>query len=400
MKQLSNVLVIWIALAPFAALAGKEECMSAFAAKDYGRAFQECQGPAREGDVSSQHAMAKMYFQGAGVKQNFALAAEWTRKVAEQGDTAAQCVLGSMYAEGHGVTRNQAEAVIWYRRAAEGGEPSCQIEMSKLASEAKNPAEAFDWRLRAAKQGYAPAQLYVGLSYLIGESVEKNSPEGEQWIRRAAVAGDPDAQYFLGTMLVDGTYGKQDPQEGELWLRRSAAQGYAKAKEVLAKRGVQEPPMAGQPRKLTCEDGRSLKNTYTPLDLYSVMPDCMAKKLYQEAGDIYALAGVYGYFDRLRVRDRSAHQAVSVLAMTFGAKLTEEFREYLKTITNGEGLIQLCGKIRKIGMPDYFPHYMVSHGLGSHQAALKGEAPAHPLYDTNPVEIWNHALDKYLHCPS
>ncbi len=182
-------------------------------------------------------------------------------------------------------------------------------------------------------------------------------------------------------------------------LRLAADQGNAQAKVALEKIAARSKAQT-QPVKLVCEDGRDLKSTYTPLDLYPVMPDCMAKKLYQEAGDIYALAGVYGYFDRLRVRDRSAHEAVSVLAMTFGAKLTDDFREYLKSITTGEGLTQLCGRIRTIGMPDYFPHYMVSHGLGSHRAALKGEVASQPLHDTNPVEIWNHALDKYFHCPN
>lgn len=399
MKRLFRILLIWVATSSLEASAGKDECLSAFNAKDYELALQECQEPARNGEIWSQSTMAKLFYLGLGVTQDYQQAAHWFRLAAEQGGKSSQYFLGSMYFNGHGVATDRAEAIKWYLRSAEQGEILAQTELARLAGEEKNPVESFKWSLMAARQGVVDSQLIVGLSYLAGDGVEQNFQEGEQWMRRAAEAGNADARFMLGALLVDGDYVKQDQQEGLQWLRLAADQGNAQAKVALEKIAA-AAPAANSPTKLSCEDGRNLKSTYTPLDLYPVMPDCMAKKLYQEAGDIYALAGVYGYFDRLRVRDKSAHQAASILAMTFGAKLPEDFREHLKSITMGEGLIQLCERVKKIGMPDYFPHYMVSHGVKSLQSSLTGTLPPSPLHEVNPLELWNHALDKYLHCPA
>lgn len=399
MKRLFRFLLIWVAASSLEASAGKDECLSAFNAKDYGLALRECQEPARNGEIWSQSTMAKLSYLGLGVAQDYQQAAHWFRLAAEQGGKSSQYFLGTMYFKGQGVVADRAEALKWYRRSAEQGEVLAQTELARLASEEKNPVESFKWSLLAAKQGDVYSQLSVGLSYLAGDGVEKNFQEGGQWMRQAAEAGNADARFMLGVFLFDGEYVKQDQQEGVKWLRLAADQGNAQAKAALEKI-VAAGPVPNKPAKLSCEDGRNLKNTYTPLDLYPVMPDCMAKKLYQEAGDIYALAGVYGYFDKLRVRDRSAHQAVSILAMTFGAKLPEDFREHLKSITMGEGLIQLCERVKKVGMPDYFPHYMVSHGIKSLRSSLAGTQQPSPLHENNPLELWNHALDKYLHCPA
>src|SRR5262245_20674084 len=51
---------------------------------------------AGQGDVASQYAVARAYFKGEGIPQDYAKAAEWFRKAAEQGDAKAQRLVATM----------------------------------------------------------------------------------------------------------------------------------------------------------------------------------------------------------------------------------------------------------------------------------------------------------------
>lgn len=53
----------------------------------------------------------------------------------------------------------------------------------------KQPALAFQNTLKAAEQGYVPAQAQVGMMYAIGKGVNQNYPEAHNWWSKAAAAG-------------------------------------------------------------------------------------------------------------------------------------------------------------------------------------------------------------------
>ena len=98
--------------------------------------------------------------------------------------------------------------------------------------------------------------------------------------------------------------------------------------------------------------------------------------MYKEGTFLFALAGAYGRFDTLRVADNSAHQAVAVARMqalsTLDKSKQTAFQESLKaTLGNPEGLAAACKEIVRIGPPNYYPRYMIQHGMG---AFLKGGA--------------------------
>src|SRR6266511_4934720 len=58
-----------------------------------------------------------------------------------------------------------------------------------------------------------------------------------------------------------------------------------------------------------CENISSVDNTHTPPDIYKSMVKCAEKGDYAAAIYLFALAGTYTYYDRLRVVDTTAHQA-------------------------------------------------------------------------------------------
>ena len=71
-----------------------------------------------------------------------------------------------MYDNGRGVEQDDEQAVFWYRKAAE--------------------------------QGDATAQCYLGCDVRSGHGVEQDDEQAVFWYRKAAEQGDANAQYNLG----------------------------------------------------------------------------------------------------------------------------------------------------------------------------------------------------------
>ena len=90
-----------------------------------------------------------MYLEGKGVPQDYAQAAQWSRKAAEQGHAGAQVSLGSMYIQGTGVPQNYAEAEKWFRKAAEQGDRTAQSMLGSFHFEGlgvtKDYVESYMW---------------------------------------------------------------------------------------------------------------------------------------------------------------------------------------------------------------------------------------------------------------
>ena len=128
---------------------------------------------AEQGDAEAQFNLARAYYHGQGVPQDYNGAARWYRKAADQGYAKAEYDLGYMYYKGKGVPQDNSEALLWYRKAAD--------------------------------QGYAKAQYAVGYMYFQGKGVPQDHAEAARWYRRAANQGDEYAQRALGSTRMGFT---------------------------------------------------------------------------------------------------------------------------------------------------------------------------------------------------
>lgn len=154
---------------------------------------------------------------------------------------------------------------------------------------------------------------------------------------------------------------------------------------------------------LDCISINQMKNEYTPADLFPAYAKCVREKRYDEAGELFSIAGAYSYFDSLRVADRTSHGAGQILIIQISASLkdvSEEhkiwYKKYLDKHTNFNSPehLKLCGDIKKVGKPNYYPSYMIQHGM----AAFRNNN--NPLVEKfNSDEAWKMTLNKYLHCP-
>ncbi len=119
--------------------------------------FKETFQVAKQGNAQAQFNLGVMYYDGQGVRQDYAQAVQWYRKAAEQGYANAEYNLGWMYEEGKGVRQNYTQAEQWYRKAAE--------------------------------QGLAEAQYNLGVMYAKGEGVRQNYKIAKEWFGKACDNG-------------------------------------------------------------------------------------------------------------------------------------------------------------------------------------------------------------------
>jgi TPR repeat protein len=105
----------------------------------------------------------------------------------DEGNVDAQFNLGLLYSSGgQGLPQDYAEALIWFRKAAD--------------------------------QGDARAQVYLGGMYRVGRGVRQDYAQAVAWFRKAANQGNLFAQADLGEMYRDGQGAPQDLVRAYMWF--------------------------------------------------------------------------------------------------------------------------------------------------------------------------------------
>ena len=246
-----------------------EKGVAAYKAKDYPEAVRCYSKAAEQGNVLAQSFLGLMYKEGDGVAQDDREAARLLRKAAEQGHTDAQVSLGAMYAKGQGVVQDGVQAQIWLNISAALGNPIAKEGRQRVekllsaqqiaeaqskakewlqAHEKKDPMDDFEKGFvafgnqdipeaahlfrKAAEQGHARAQRFLGGMYREGTGVAQDHREAVRWYRKAAEQGHTGAQVSLGAMYAKGHGAAQDYVQTQIWLNIAAALGDQEAKEA------------------------------------------------------------------------------------------------------------------------------------------------------------------------
>lgn len=87
----------------------------------------------------------------------------------------------------------------------------------------KDYREALAWWLKAANNGYAPAQWSLATMHLQGEGTEKNVAEWFRWALRAANQGHQQAQLGVTQSYDSGTGTRTDFVEAYRWSMIAAS---------------------------------------------------------------------------------------------------------------------------------------------------------------------------------
>ncbi|MFC1605473.1 SPOR domain-containing protein [Pseudomonadota bacterium] len=161
------------------AFADYQDGLDAYTYGNYGKAMAEWQAvvasPPSEVNpaiyAEAHFAIAKLYWLGAGVEQDYRRAYDWLLKAAELDHAAAQAKLGFMYTDGLAVRQNFDEAFAWYSKAAKGGNVD---------------------------------GLYnLGIFYYYGWGVERDTTMAAQYLAAASALGDGPAEEALQQVLAE-----------------------------------------------------------------------------------------------------------------------------------------------------------------------------------------------------
>jgi TPR repeat protein len=207
-------------------------------AKTLAEAFNEVRAKAERGDATAELNLGVMFLKAQGTPRDLDQALAWFRKSAEQGKPEAQSYLDWMYAYWN-VTPNPTEAAKWakaaavqFKKAAELGDAWAQFNLACAYDNGdgvpKDEAEAVKWMRKAADQGLAFAENWLGAQYdmgYVGNNPKLGSVEAAKWFRKAADQGLSSAQWSLACDFRDGDGVVQDQAEAVKWFRRAAEQG-------------------------------------------------------------------------------------------------------------------------------------------------------------------------------
>jgi TPR repeat protein len=378
-------------------------------ARDDVQAINWYRKAAEAGEASAMTNLGGMYAAGrGGLPRDDGLAVNWYRKAAEAGDAQAMGMLGTMYEAGQGgLAKDDAQAVEWYRKAAEAGDAIGMAFLGDMyvagrGGLAKDDVQAESWWRKAAEAGNGPGMEKLGSMYALGRGgLAKDDVQALSWFRKAAEAGDASGMTMLGIMYLTGKGGlTQDKAQAVSWLGKAAQLGDANAQKALAQLAQ---------ASIGCIGRDGLNGQLTPIELYKDVASCIDQQKYDEGLFLSALAGAYGRFDILRVKDATAHDVAYLLPEMYLKPLDQTkvaaFRERVKQMNGNDSLkAKYCSDLESMSPPAYFPTYMISHGLAAYWNALGA-----PLPGTNPgnnplvspfdaAKAWKQAVDDYLQC--
>ena len=146
--------------------------------------------------------------------------------------------LGIMAMNAPESAKTMSEAHGQFQKAARKGYASAQVNLAVLSlagwGTRPNAGEALYWLHAAAQQGYAPALFDLGIIYLEGCGVRRDYTEAFRFFEKGALAGDAAAQVNLGYLYDQGLGTAQNRSEAAKWYRRAADTGDPRAQYNLA----------------------------------------------------------------------------------------------------------------------------------------------------------------------
>jgi uncharacterized protein len=188
-----------------------------------------------KGDSKAQTSLGVCYLYGDEIECNFGKAMMWLTKALENGDHVANYYLGEIYYRGYGVDKDSNKAFKFYLKAAKEEVVQAQYQLAVYYEETESDDEkATYWYEKAANNGDALSQAFLGMSYAYGKGTPLDIEKGISWLKKSIKQNRSSAGYAehgLGIIYKDK---KEDFVEAMYWLNKSAERGYMYAQSDLA----------------------------------------------------------------------------------------------------------------------------------------------------------------------
>lgn len=263
----------------------KTPCGIAFYHDNATKAMQLCQESAQQGSSNAELYVARMYYNGFGVR-DLQQAIRWYQKAANSGNPDAEYFVGFMYGHGTLMETESQRATNWYRKASAQGNFLATSEMAWrysvglddsglvhneyglddsgfVTNDSANPyaVESNNWYKKAisqaqqriaqdtrnAKAGDAASQCTLAHFYKYGININnqdvlvEDSDKSQFWTKAAAAQGATCGEFQLGLDILYGWAESENPQRptsaqiqaGIDWLTKAANKGDLNALDSL-----------------------------------------------------------------------------------------------------------------------------------------------------------------------
>jgi TPR repeat protein len=150
------------------------------------------------------------------------------RGIAAVATCVAACVAPALTLAGEQNVPPTANVLAETRRAADQGDAQAQVFLGRMYFDGtgvpKDDVEAVRWWRLAAEQGDRNAQFHLSFMYEYGRGVPLDLEEAVRLYSLAAAQGDALAQFNLGRMYYTGQGVAQDYAEAARWWRLAAGE--------------------------------------------------------------------------------------------------------------------------------------------------------------------------------
>lgn len=192
---------------------------------------------AKKGDTEAQLELAKYYYKGRGIEQDYSEALTLFSKAADKENAEALYYIGEIYNRGQGVPKDQVYALIAYIMSDELGYQLAtaaiiNADMELNAGEAyyyenenQNYQKALFWFKKAVDKNNDWAHEFLGDMYYEGKGVPKDYSKAFNSYLIVATNKEYDSKgkYKVGEMYYLGQGIRQNDKKAFEWFEKSAA---------------------------------------------------------------------------------------------------------------------------------------------------------------------------------
>jgi TPR repeat protein len=205
--------------------------------------YQKNKRLADQGNAYAQLKIHENYLLGVVVESDLEKAIFWLKKSAESGNATAQKRLGDSYKDGEPkgyISEDQLKAVEWYKKSAQQGNEMAQYQLGRMylhgSTIPKDFSESFKWLKKSSDQNIRPAsKFYIAMLYESGDvTFKKDAKKSSEWLRKSADQGYADAQFFLGLNYMLGSGVLENRKKTVYWYKKAVAQGHPGAQYALS----------------------------------------------------------------------------------------------------------------------------------------------------------------------
>jgi len=149
----------------------------------------------------------------------------------------AQSALATLYNDGKGVKEDKQEAVRLWRLAAAGGSDQAAYNLAVITQHGKGVPQSYTEALRLFKQtsdrGFAPGQCNIGYLYENGLGTKQDLTKALGFYKLSADQGHSAAQWNLGSLLKEGRGVPVNVELARKYWTLAAKQGHCEAQAHL-----------------------------------------------------------------------------------------------------------------------------------------------------------------------